>query len=81
MTYLKPIICPATKLHDTSLLIKREVLHVHLAGGMVDGRRLPLDQPSVKQGCLGGQGYLKVTISTENIITIEYQVTKLVQKL
>ena len=40
--HLKPIISPASKLHDASLLVKGKILNVHLTGGVVDGRRLPL---------------------------------------
>ena len=29
-THLKSIICPAPKLHDTSLLVKREIFNIHL---------------------------------------------------
>ena len=43
--YLKPIIGPAAKLHNTCLLIKREVLHIHLTGGVIDGRRSPFYFP------------------------------------
>ena len=41
--YLEPIICPATELHDTSLLVEGEVLDVHFAGRMVDCRGLPFN--------------------------------------
>ena len=41
--YLKAIISPASKLHDASLLVKGEILNVHLAGGVVDGWWLPLE--------------------------------------
>ena len=40
--YLESIVCPTSKLHYTSLLVERKVLHVHLAGGVVDGGGLPL---------------------------------------
>ena len=40
--HLKPIISPASKLHDASLLVEGKILDVHLTGGVVDGRRLPL---------------------------------------
>ena len=40
--HLKPIISPAPKLHDASLLIKGEVLDVHLARRVVNCRRFPL---------------------------------------
>ena len=29
-TYLKSVICPASKLHDTSLFVKREIFNIHL---------------------------------------------------
>ena len=40
--HLKPIVSPASKFHDASLLVKGEILHVHLTRGVVDGRGLPL---------------------------------------
>ena len=80
MCYLESVISPASKLHNTGLLIKREVLDVHLnrqlffrnfmrilsmshlAGGMVNSGRLPLDEPLAVEGRLGGQSHFKVSI-------------------
>ena len=68
--YLKPIIGPAAKLHDTSLFIKREVLHIHLTGTMIDSWWSPLHLSSAVKRCLGGKRHLKITISTEIIFII-----------
>ena len=79
--YLKAIIGPATKLHHASLLVKREVFHIHLGkifrhlpllintdltGGVVDCRRFPLNSSVKVKSRFGGQSYLKITISAEN---------------
>ena len=40
--HLEAVVGPAAELHDAGLLVEGEVLHVHLAGGVVDGRRPPL---------------------------------------
>ena len=63
--YLKSIISPASKLHDTSLLIKRKILNIHLTGRMVDGWRLPFNQTIVVKSCLCCERHLKITISTK----------------
>ena len=65
--YLKSVIGPASKLHDTSLFVKGEILDVHFTGGMINGRRFPLNLPSGHQGCLRGQGHLEIAISTAKI--------------
>ena len=62
--YLESIVGPAAELHDAGLLVEGEVLHVHLAGGVVDGGRLPLHPPLVVQGRLCGQRHLKVPVRT-----------------
>ena len=62
--YLESIVGPAAELHDAGLLVEGEVLHVHLAGGVVDGGRLPLHPPLVVQGRLRGQRHLKVPVRT-----------------
>ena len=69
--HLKAIVGPASKFHDTGLLVEGEVLHVHLAGGVVDGRRLPLHQPGVEQRGLGRQRHLEVAVSAKNWRNIE----------
>lgn len=63
--HLKSIVCPTAELHDTRLFVEGEVLHVHLAGGVVDGRWLPLHLARVRQGRFGGQSDLEVTVGTE----------------
>ena len=67
-THLEAVVGPAAELHDAGLLVEGEVLHVHLARGVVDGRRLPLDPPVPVQRGLGGQSNLKVAVSTEDVI-------------
>ena len=62
--YLESVVGPAAELHDAGLLVEGEVLHVHLAGGVVDGGRLPLHPPLVVQGRLCGQRHLKVSVRT-----------------
>ena len=68
LTYLEAVVGPAAELHDAGLLVEGEVLHVHLAGGVVDSRRLPLHPPVPVQRGLGGQSNLKVAVSTEDVI-------------
>ena len=65
LNHLEAIISPATKLHDTCLLIKWKILHIHLTGGMIYCRRFPLNIPSVVQSCFCCKGNLKIAISTE----------------
>ena len=62
--HLKPVIGPAAKLHDASLLVEWEVLNVHLARGVVNGRGPPLHQAGVEQRCLRGQGHFEVAVGT-----------------
>ena len=49
---LEPIVCPRPKLHHASLFVEGKIFDVDLARGFIDGRRFPLDQPVVPQGCL-----------------------------
>lgn len=60
--YLEAVIGPRTKLEDAGLLIEWEVLHVDLAGRLIYGRRLPLDQSLMVDGGLRGQGHLEVAV-------------------
>ena len=62
--HLEAIIGPAAKLHDASLLVEWEVLNVHLARGVVNGRGPPLHQAGVEQRCLRGQGHFEVAVGT-----------------
>ena len=64
--HLEAVVGPAAELHDAGLLVEGEVLHVHLAGGVVDGRRLPLHQTLAVQRRLGGQRHLEVAVSTDD---------------
>ena len=65
VNYLKTIVSPAAELHDASLLVERKVLDVHLAGRVVDGRRLPLHFARGHQGGLCGQRDLEVAVGAE----------------
>ena len=65
--YLKAVIGPASKFHNTSLLIEWKIFHIHLTGGMIDGWGLPFHITGVEEGRLCCQCYLKITISTEKI--------------
>ena len=56
------VIGPAAKFHEAALLVEREPFDVHLAAGLVDGRRIPVDHARVMNRCLGQQGDLVVTI-------------------
>ena len=42
--YRVTVVRPGPELHPAELFVEGEVLDVHLAGGVVDGGRLPLDQ-------------------------------------
>lgn len=59
---LVAVVGPAAKLHDARLLVEREVLHVHLAGRVVDGGRPPLHQARVEQRRLRRQRHLEVAV-------------------
>ena len=52
MLYLESVVSPASELHDTCLLVEWEVLHVHLARRVVDGRWAPFYQTRIEQGGL-----------------------------
>ena len=65
-SHLKAIVGPAAKLHNTRLLIKGEILDIHLTGTVVDGWGFPLHQPVVKESSFGCQGHFKVSISADN---------------
>ena len=39
------VVCPGAELELTVLLVKREVVDVDLAGGVVDGGREPVHRP------------------------------------
>ena len=72
--YLKSIICPAAKFHDTCLFIKWKIFYIYFTGRFVDGGRFPLHQSVVPQRCLGCQGHLKVAIRTKQniLVSISY---------
>lgn len=67
-THLEAVVRPTAKLHDTRLLVKREVLDVDLARALVDGGWLPLHPACVVEGGFRGQRHLEVAIRTENLI-------------
>ncbi len=52
--HLVAVVGPWAELHDAGLLVEGEVLHVHLARRVIDGRRLPLDFSSSHQCGFGG---------------------------
>ena len=62
--YLKAVVRPAAELHDAALLVEGEPLDVYLAGGLVDGRRLPDHLSVVAQSGLRHQRHLVVAVST-----------------
>ena len=64
LDHLEAVVCPAAELHDTGLLVEGEVLHVHLAGAVVDGGGFPLDESLAVESGLGGQSHLEVAVST-----------------
>lgn len=70
ITHRVPVVSPRTKLHEASLLVKGEVLHVDLAKWFIDGRRFPHDLPRMVQNCLGHNGHLVVAIGAENKINV-----------
>ena len=65
--YLKSIICPWPKLHNTSLFVKRKIFHVHFTRWMIDCGRFPFYFSWGSQSCFGGQSHLKVPIGTVEI--------------
>lgn len=68
-SYLEPIVRPATELEHAGLLVKREILDVDLTGGLVNGRRLPLDQTLVVDRRLGGQRHFEVAVRAASQLT------------
>ena len=62
-SHLKAVVSPAAELHHTGLLVEGEILHVHLAGAVVDGGGFPLHQALAVQGRLGCQSHLEVSVS------------------
>jgi len=72
LTHLKAVVGPAAELHHAGLLVEGKVLHVDLAGALVNGRRSPLDASRVIQRGLGGQGHLKVAVGAGKFIRMLY---------
>ena len=67
---LKPIIGPRSEFHHTGLLIEWKVLDVNHAGGLVDGRRLPLDEAVVPQSGLCRQRHLEIAVGAKGDLII-----------
>ena len=65
--YLKSIICPASKLHITVLVIKREPCDVNLTRGLENTRRNVGTAPSISHHHIGREGAIKLLISTATI--------------
>ena len=63
---MESIVSPASELHDAGLLIEGEVLDVHLARRVIDGRGSPLHEAGVEQGGLGRQGHLEVAVGADD---------------
>ena len=63
--YLEPVVCPTPKLHDARLLVEGEILDIHLAARVVNGRRFPLHLPGRHQRRLRCQGHLEVAVGAE----------------
>ena len=66
-SYLKSIISPASKLHITVLIIKREPGDVYLAGGLEDAGRDVGAAAPVRRHHVGGEGPVKLLVSAANI--------------
>jgi len=62
--YLTSIIRPRAELHETFLLVKREVLDVYGAVTLVDGRWLPDHFPRVHHLRLNEESHLEVAVGT-----------------
>jgi len=62
LPYLEAVIGPTTEFQNAGLLVKGEIFYVYLTRRLVNGRRFPLDQPLVVDGCLGRQRNLEVAI-------------------
>ena len=74
---MESIVGPASELHDAGLLVEGEVLDVHLAGRVVNGRWPPLHEPGVEQRGLGRQGHLEVAVgATETEPEVEERLTQ-----
>ena len=65
--YLESIICPASKLHITVLVIKREPCDVNLTRGLENTRRNVGTAPSISHHHIGREGAIKLLISTATI--------------
>ena len=72
-TNLSSIIGPTSKLHYTSLLVKGKIFHIHLAGAVVDGGRLPFHLPLRVQRRLRREGHLEIAVRTEKKKYIRYE--------
>lgn len=62
---LSAIVRPRAELHDTRLLIEREILHVDFAGRFVNGRWLPGYLAGVFQCGLCHQRHLVISVRAE----------------
>lgn len=58
------VVCPRSKLHETSLLVKREVFHVDFAKRFINGRWLPYDFSRIMQYGLRHYRHFVISIST-----------------
>lgn len=61
--YHVAIVTPRAELHEASLLIKREVFHVDLAEGLVNGRWLPYNLAVVMENGFRHDRHFVVTVS------------------
>ena len=66
--YLESVIRPATKFQDAGLFVKGKIFDVNFTRGLVNGGRLPLDEPLVIDGGFRRQGYLEVAVRAETVI-------------
>ena len=64
-SHVMPVIGPAAELHVARLLVKGEPLHIDLARGLVDGRRLPHNFAGVLHACLCHQGHFVLAVGAE----------------
>ena len=64
-THLVAVVGPAAELHVAVLLVEGEPLDVDLAGGLVDGRRLPVHLARVPQRRLRHQRHLVLAVRAE----------------
>ena len=65
--YFESIICPASKLHITVLVIKREPCDVNLTRGLENTRRNVGTAPRISHHHIGREGAIKLLISTATI--------------